>query len=500
MTTPMRSGFISGQPMVESMTPWTVRTITLPGGQTRDWPPDVDTDRLQAYRDYVALIENRPADVFGRLQLRPEQTDRLILALALPELVCNVWADALWGENAPDITFAQDGTRETWDQIWTANGGDDELGWQAIFGAAFSGTGIEHVYRDDDGTVRIESIPPGIFFPTLRRGSSRQIESVTLAWEEDRPVDSSRLKTWQIRRDYALDGDQLVILTRERAQGETSWNELGELRPEGVDFLPFVDYHAKRWRGRFWGVSELSRASTLFAEIDAALSRLATTLDYHGEPTLQVPASVLFGGVLPKGADRVIGIRNPDEAPIARYIEYGGQLDSQIRELEKLIDLVLLTAEIQKTYTGDEAGGASSGTALRLKLQGYLKKVGRWTRVDADRMRRLTDFGLRLAGVTDAAQRVATYTAGNPLPVDDEQEIRILSMMKADGTISRRTYMQLSRRFDDVDEEIAEIDKEAGEASSTSGFGLPGGITRAPAGLGPQLIGEGAPPEARPGG
>lgn len=508
----LRSGFISGQPIVEGMTPYMIRSISVPGAATNDWPPHVDRDRLASYDDYTALIENRPTDVFARLQLRTDQVTRIVLALALPELVCNVWADALWGENVPGITFDQDTTLELWDGIWRDNGGDDELGWQAIFGAAFSGTGVDHVYRDDDGTVRIETISPAIYFPTLRPGSSRQIETVTLAWEEDRPEGSgAALKAWQVRKDYELDGEQLVITSRERKSGETGWRPAGELRPDGVDFLPFVDYHAKRWRGRFWGVSELARNMSLFSEIDAALSRLGTTLDYHGEPTLQVPASVLFGGTLTKGADRVIGIRDPAEADIARYITFDGQLDTQIAEIEKVIDLVLLTSEIQKAYVGDADGGSPSGTALRLKLQGYLKKVGRWTRVDADRIRRDADLGLRLAdpGLSEE-QRIPKYTSGNPLPIDDEQEVRILSMMLGDGTISRETYMEQTRRFDDVAEELKKIDDEAGQTAPTSGFGLPTGIPITVPGLQPPpaapvaapagLVAGGIPPETRPGG
>jgi hypothetical protein len=500
MTLP-RSGYVSGQAFVQSLTPWTVRRISVPGGVSNDWPPEVDAGRLEAYAEYEALIENRPWEVFSRLSLRADQAERIVLALSMPELVCNVWADALWGENAPDITFPSDTTREAWDAIWAENGGDDELGWQAIFGAAFSGTGVEHVYRDDDGTVRIESIPPSIFFPTLRRGSSRQIETVTLAWEEDRPAADNRTAPWQIRKDYWLEGEQLVIQTRERKGGETSWREVDTLRPDGVGFIPFVDYHAKRWRGRFWGVSEVERNRSLFAEIDAGLSRLGTSLEYHGEPTLQVPASVLFGGVLPKGADRVIGIRDPAEAPIARYITYDSQIDGQLGEIDKIVDLVLLTSEIQKAYTGDAEGTAESGTALRLRLQGYMKKVGRWTRIDADRIRRLADMALQLSGVGDEAQRIAKYTAGNPLPVDDEQEVRILSMMLADGTISRKTYMMQTRRFDDVDAELEQIDQEQGQVAPTSGFGLPTLPTptvSVPAGLG--VSPAGTPPESRPGG
>lgn len=496
--TMMRSGYISGQPIVEGLTPWVGRRIA--GESAGDWPPDIDADRLSAYESFEALIRNQPSRVFAsRLGLRPDQTDRLILALSLPELICNVWADGLYGENAPDVTFADDAIRTLWDGIWQDNGGDDVLGWETVFGAAFSGSAIEHVYRDEDGEVHIEEISPSIFFPRLRPGSSRHVEAVTLAWQEDRP-DGDRLKTWQVRKDYEVESGQLTIRTRERELGNREFRQVDEFRPDGVDFLPFVDMHAKRWRGRYWGMSELERNLTLFAETDATLSRLATVLDYHGEPTLQVPASVMFGGVLPKGADRVIGIRNPEDGPIARYITFDGQIDGQMRELDRIVDLILQTSEIDRGYVGQGTGegSAPSGTALRLKLQGTVKKWGRWQRKDASRIVRLADMALRLAGVDDERRREATYQAGSPLPIDDEQEVRILSMMLKDGTISRKTYMQHTRRFDDVEEELEQIADEQSETSPTSGFGLPEGTPMAPRGTPAGLAVElGIPPEQR---
>lgn len=507
----MSSGYIVGQPIVEGLTPYTVRRITVPGGDSGDWPPDIDANRLARYADYEALIENRPEDVFtSRLGLRPEQVERLLLAVGLPELICNVWADGLYGENAPGITFPRDDVTELWREIWDANGGDDVLGWEAIFGTAMSGTGVEHVYRDDDDVVHIESISPSIFFPRLKRGSSRTVEAVVLAWEEERakPGSDSQTDTYQIRKTYEVSGGQLEIVTSERRATERGWREVDRLEPDGVDFLPFVDMHAKRWRGRYWGMSELARGYSLFGELSATASRIATVLDYHGEPTLQVPASVLFGGVLPKGADRVIGIRNPADAEIARYIEFTGQLDQQFAEIDKTIALVLLTSEIERSYVGEgEPGQAASGTSLRLRLQGTVKKWGRWQRKDEERIRRLADIALRLSDDSLSDEdRTPKYQAGSPLPIDDEQEVRILSIMLNDGTISRKSYMRATRRFDDVEEEIEQIEQEQSETAPTSGFGLPAGVpvVGAPAGLTAatppaQGVATGIPPELRGG-
>jgi hypothetical protein len=463
-----------GSPIVQGVTPYTSTKIVTPGA-IADWPPYLDMNRLERYEEYTALVENRAVDVFERLDLSPGQESTITLALALPELLTNVWADALYGENSPDISFDSDDVTDQWEQLWTSNGGDDVLGWEAIFSAAFAGTGVLKLWRDDDGNVKVEEIDPAIFFPRLKAGSARDIESVTLAWEEDRK-DGDRSDYWQVREDYSVVGNNLQIEYRERRKGTTEFRlveENGSIT-EDVPFLPFVDTHAKRWRGRYWGISELARNMSLFDEIDATLSNIAEVLEYHGKPILQVPRSWMFGGILSKGADRAYGVNRPEEAQVARYITYDGQVTAATEHLDKLIARALLVSEVNETYFGKTEGSADSGVALRLRLQNYLKKVGRWARKDDLRIEQLANKGLYLMGVTDEAARKPSIQRGSPLPIDELQESQIAQGLVTGRLMSRETALRRLRMVDpdEIDDELDRIDAD-GVTSPGGGAGLP---------------------------
>lgn len=458
-------------PIIEGVTPWQRTRVIVPGGDY-GWPPDRDEARLARYDEYLALIENRVADVFDSAKLKDDQREKIQLAVAMPELLCNVWADAVWGTDPP--TIAMPGSASTsWERIDAANDWTESGARESVFAAAAFGHSIVRLYRDSDRAARlnldtdvvIEEIDPAIYFPVLRRGTARDLDAVVLAWVEDRSdPDSNRVQLWQVRELHTVEDGTLTVVTQERPRrsgfGNAGWTTVATERAEGVDFLPFVELHAQRWRGRYWGVSELSRNMTLFDQLDSTVSNIAEILDYHGKPMLQVPASTLFGGILHKGADRALGIRNPDEANIARYITYDGQLDAHLQEIDKTLELMFLTAEVPRTYFGFTEQGAPSGTSLKLQLQNYLKKAGRWQRADARRHRELIAMACRLDGIT-VAQRDIDYTPGSPLPVDDEQVARTESGLFTAKLASRREAITRIRGGGfDVDAEMAAIDAD----------------------------------------
>lgn len=474
-----------GSPVVMGLTPYTLTKIAPPGASV-DWPPFVDSERLKRYAEYEALIENEANEVFERLGLAPGQQETISIALALPELIVNVWADALYGENSPDVTFEDDTVRDQFDAIWSGNGDDDVLGWEAIFAAGMSGTGVLRLFRDDDEVVKVEEIDPATYFPILKVGSSREIEAVDLAWIEDRGSDE-KAELWEVKERYDLEAGHLRITRQERRQGATEFRAVKEENVQDVPFLPFVDTHAKRWRGRYWGISELARNMSVFDEIDATLSNIARILEYHGAPVLQVPRGWMFGGVLSKGTDRVYGVNRAEDKDIARYITYDGQIDASIKHLDGLISKALLVSEINEVYFGKTEGSADSGVALRLRLQNYLKKVGRWQKKDEARLIALADKALFLDGVTDAAARVPTITFGSPLPIDELQESQITSGLIAAGLMSQRVAIRRLRTVDDIDEEIDAIkaDKEAATVGAPVPLrALPTPEAPRPAGLG----------------
>lgn len=492
-----------GNPIIAGLTPYTVTSID-PYREIRDpdWPPYIDDVRLQAYIDYTALIENRPADVFEDLRtIDSAVRSKIVVAAALPELLSTVWADAVYGEFPPVVEFDSDQVSEAWARIDDANEYTEMLGWESIFSTAGWGTSVLRLYRDSDRAARlgldtdvaIEEIDPSIFFPKLRKGSAREIESVTLAWTEDRAEPGSdKLDHWQMRELHEVVDGQYTITYQERkassASDRTPFRTLGVEQPDGVDFLPFVDMHAKRWRGRYWGVSELQRNLSVFDEISNTLSNIAEILEYHGKPMLQVPASVIYGGTLTKGADKTLGIRRPEEAGIAKYITFEGMLDQQLASLDKNIEIALLTSEVPGPYFGlGEATAPPSGVSYKLQLQNYLKKAGRYQRHETKRLRTLIPMALRLEGLAASPALRPTITHGSPLPADDEQDARIEQGLYAAKLTSRELAIRRLRRVpsDEVDDEIARIEQEEADA-----------IGRLPAPLASNAAGGGAFPGA----
>lgn len=492
-----------GNPIIAGLTPYTVTSVD-PYEEIRDsdWPPYVDDARLQSYLDYTALIENRPAEVFEDLRaIDSAVKTKIVIAAALPELLATVWADAVWSD-PPVIEFDSDAVGDRWQAIDEANGFTEIGGWESIFAAAGWGTSVLRLYRDGDRAARhgldsdvvIEEISPEIFFPKLRKGSSREIESVVLAWVEDRdPDESEREDHWQVRELHELIDGQYTITYQERkatsAADRTPFRTTDVVAPEDVDFLPFLDLHAKRWRGRYWGVSELQRNLSLFDEIDNTLSNIAEILEYHGKPMLQVPASVIYGGTLTKGADKTLGIRRAEEANVAKYITFEGMLDQQLSSLDKNVELALLAAEVPTAYFGfgDNVTAPPSGVAYKLQLQNFLKKAGRYQRKETMRLKALANMALRLDGATEGAGLVPKITHGSPLPADDEQDARIEQGLYGAGMSSLELSIRKLRRVpsDEIDEELARIEQDAEDA-----------IGRLPAPLASNAGGGGAFPES----
>lgn len=492
-------------PIIMGLTPYT-RTKYRSPSVLDDWPPFVDSERLEALAAYEALIENRVWDVYESARLSTDQKTKVQIAIAMPELLCNVWADALYGgeEADPvDFEFEQDNVRDRFDEIWRENGGFDVLGWEGVFGTAFSGTGVWKLRRAYEGERRreevvIEEISPAIYFPRIRR-DGRTIESVTLAYEEQGDGD----KIMERLEDHYLEGDQYVIRYRTREQGKTDWlrwegeGRAPEERPEGVDFLPFVDMHAKRWRGRYWGMSELHRQMSAFDEIDDRLSAIGEILDYHGAPLLVAPKSVMFGGVFYKGVDRMLGAGSREDAELVRYVTFDGMIDQQIAAIDKVIELMALTAEVPLPYFGITEGATYSGSAIRLRLQNYLKKAARWARKDTERIRALSQMALRLSGEfgesDDLVPTKVNY--GDPLPADDFENSQIESTLVGAKLSARKTSITRLRRVDDVDEEMKLIESET-EADVTAAQARVG--PPAPAGLGAAGIEAGTPAGGAP--
>jgi hypothetical protein len=181
---------------------------------------------------------------------------------------------------------------------------------------------------------------------------------------------------------------------------------------------------------------------------------------------------------------------------VAKYITYDGKITEQLASLDKLLEVAFLTVEAPRTYFGlGIEGSAVSGTSLRLQLQNYLKKAKRWQRREANRLRALGEFVMRIEDMGQDVARDSKVNDGSPLPADDEQEARIENLLSGNAVLSsRKTSISKLRRVDDVDEEVAAI--EAEQSAASAGAPTAPGITEStgiPVG---GQVGEEPPPQA----
>jgi hypothetical protein len=467
---------VAGAPLVWGLTPYTLLKpldlSALIGAP--DWAPYIDAERLAQYEAYEALVENRPWEVFDDLKLKGDQQSKIVIAMALPELVCNVWADSVWTDS-PSLEFKADRANARWETFAREND-IETAGWESVFGAAMRGTSVWKLHVDENDPIeqiRLDEIVPSIFFPRLKPGSDRTFVDVVLAWEEDRSAPDEKPEWWQVREIHIVPSEsgRYTIVAQERRRPNrvndaSGWSTTSRTETR-IDFLPFLDLHGARWAGRYWGMSELARITSLVDEIDNRLSDIAEVLEYHGKPILQVPKSLMRNQTLELGADRAFGISDATLADVAKYITYDGKITEQLASLDKLLEVAFLTVETPRTYFGlGVEGAAVSGTSLRLQLQNYLKKAKRWQRREANRLRALGEFVMRIDGMSQEQARDSKVNDGSPLPADDEQEARIENLLTGNAVLSsRKTSIQKLRRVEDVDEEIAAIEAEQSAAS-----------------------------------
>src|SRR5690606_69911 len=105
-------------------------------------------------------------------------------------------------------------------------------------------------------------------------------------------------------------------------------------------------------------------------------------LDKHAEPSVSGPTGALeYDPITGEWHLKMANYfpRDGKEDAEVKYITWDGQLESNFKLIEKLINFLHAISEMGGQLLGDttEVGGALSGTALRMKMISPLAKVKR---------------------------------------------------------------------------------------------------------------------------
>jgi hypothetical protein len=130
------------------------------------------------------------------------------------------------------------------------------------------------------------------------------------------------------------------------------------------------------------GIDDITELKGLFSELNTRLSQISEILSKHADPAMIVPQGTLVEDEQGQpayrvGVDKVFEVMTGELEP--KYLTWNGQLEFAFREVDKIIDLILMKSEIPAVAlgVGDAGTSGSSGLAIKWRLNSLLAKINR---------------------------------------------------------------------------------------------------------------------------
>ncbi len=459
------------------------------------YPHDDHINRIRRYKENKKLFKGEHYDVFKKIQNRLDGNTKELLYISanLPGIIAKKSADFLFGEHPTYSAGKEDDAPEQ--QALERLVKDNRLNiknYQSALGNAYRGDSFYKIRwgqryggrvdkKFDPYRVIIESQNPEYVFPETAPGDATDIIAYHIAY----PV-------------IVVDGEDYLLKVESHFPGYIEYSEWrmqpditnvdGEIEQwkiyaevesgrrvvnTGIPF-PLVVHVPNYATDETWeGLDDLSEHKPIFDEINNRLTQIANILDKHADPPIAIPAGAMGedeegNPTFVIGRDKVFEVMGKEDV-IPQYITWNGQLQAAFEELKRLVDYLLICAEIPAVAlgSGDSGTSGSSGLSIKFRLNSLLAKV--------NRKRQFYDKGLK--DVLFIAQMLEhTKSNKNPeyeitepiikfkdgLPEDDAEQANIMSIRTGGkATISTKTALM---RMDGLTEEQAEKELERIEA------------------------------------
>ncbi|MBC9785513.1 phage portal protein [Heliobacterium chlorum] len=454
------------------------------------YPAPAHRDRIRRYRENKKLFLGRHFDVFQRIQnkLSRRQNELLYISTNLPGVICKKSADFLFGEQPTFSAGKNDNSNEQQAMERLVEGNDLHImNYESALSNAYRGDSFYKIRygqefggmvgkESDPFRVIIEAQNPVYVFPETAPGDANRIIAYHIAY----PVLVKRgdSEDWLLNAESHYPGRIVYAKFKLDPIVVTVDNEINEWRIEaeflserkevqtGVPF-PLVVHVPNYATDDCWeGIDDLSENKPLLDEINHRLSQIASILDKHADPAMAVPAGTLGedeqgNPIFRVGVDKVFEVMGKDEV-VPQYITWDGQLQAAFLELDKLVKLLLINAEIPEIALGSGDAGTSgaSGLAIKWRLNSILAKVNRKRQYYNKALKRVLLIAqlLEIAckGPQDYEVTVPKVKFKDGLP-DDETEMANIMSIRTGGkaTISQKSALMW---LDDLTEEQAEVE------------------------------------------
>ncbi|WP_214796592.1 MULTISPECIES: phage portal protein [unclassified Exiguobacterium] len=470
------------------------------------FPPVEHESRITRYKENKKLFMGNHWDIFRQHDktLTHEQKNMLYVSVNFPSLIAKKSADFLFGEDASYSAGKGDNSteQERMDE-WAEKNDLSIVNYEMALSNAYRGDAFYKVrYGQEHGgdlpkefdpyRVIIERQNAEYVFPETAVGDANKIVAYHIAvphqpdkskelWDlivESHYAGYIEYSKFEMRPiNYNMDGEVVSFkITAEYPEERYSVNT-------GVP-MPLVVHVPNYSVDDAWeGIDDITELRPLLDEINNRLSQIASILDKHSDPALAVPYGSLQEDVdgnptFRVGMDKVFEVNGKDDV-IPEYITWDGKLSDAFMELDKLVQYILVVAEVPEVAIGkgDSGTSGSSGLAIKWRMNSLLAKV--------NRKRQYFNKGLKsvfmLAQMLEKAVGKADYEYFTPvikfrdgLPKDEMEQANIVATRTGGAvTMSQKAGLMY---LDGLTEEQAEAELERikeEQESSMSSFASP---------------------------
>lgn len=455
------------------------------------FPPKEHLGRITRYRENKQLFEGKHWELFRKHN--SSNSHKMYVSVNLSGVIAKKSADFLIGDGVQVSAGKEDNSKEqlAFDRI-TEDNDLDILFYESALANAYRGDsffkiryGQEHdgLYPQefDPSRVRIETVSAENVFPEVATHNPNLITAyhVAIPIRVDAFASKHKKNNYKLQVESHFAGrieyrEYYLTVFRTDVDGTPLEYKIGGLVEDSYDIVytgvpvPLIVHVPNYAVDDGWcGIDDLTELKPMLDELNNRLSQIADIMDKHSNPAMAIPPNLMAedadGRLMFRVADsKVFEVDKQDIMP--QYITWNGQLNEAYAEIDRLISMILTTAEIPEVALGmgDSGTSGSSGLAIKWRMNSLLSKVKRKRKYYEKALKQVFMIAQYLehsAGVADYEVTVPKLTFSDGLPTDDMEQTTI-ALQKTGGAIlmSRKTALM---RLEGLTEEQAqaEIDR-----------------------------------------
>lgn len=366
------------------------------------YPPESHSERIERYRENKQLVKGDHWEVFKDSNMK--HNSKMYVSANLPGIIAKKSADFLVGDGVQVSAGVQDNSPEqkALERFMEENDLDIKF-YESALSNAYRGDSFFRVrygqqfnglYPEafDEKRVIIEAINAEYVFPQASATNKNVIEAYHVAIPQMVPGDEETPTSYILNIQsyypgYIIHETRGLTCKQTDVFGNPTFYKIGDIIESHEEYtgvpVPLVVHVANFALDDTWeGLDDLTELKPLFDELNNRLSQVASILDKHSNPAIALPMGLMVeddqGRPMFNVADsKVFELDDKDRIP--QYITWNGQLTECYSEIDRLTNLILMTAEIPAVAlgSGDAGTSGSSGLAIRFRLNSLISKIKR---------------------------------------------------------------------------------------------------------------------------